>query len=211
MKARTISTVAIIFSSIAIFLLFIYLLLHFYGSNIYMLYTSSGESDGLWYATNKVSNCVYVGDYNCTKSKDPYIITIPDTIDGRPVTHLGGYYGRGLPTPFMISLADLYMNAPDGSTYDIVHGSFSIDSIKDPYVVENIEFDLYIGKNIRHIEYIDMENYYPHINEDNSITLYHPVVRVHCSKDNKHFYSEDGKLYKRENHSLISDFEYATP
>lgn len=210
MKKTIISTMAIILSSMAIVIFAIYLLLHFFGGNIFYLYTSKGESDGLWYATNKVSDCVYVGNYTPTESEDPYVITIPDTISGRPVTHLGGYYGRGLPTPFMISMAH-YMNAPERSTYDCVYGKASLKNIENLYTIENIVFDLYIGKNLRHITNVVMDNYYPHINADGGITFYHPVVRLHCSVENQHFYSLDGKLYNKETRELISDFEYATP
>ncbi len=192
----------------------IYLLLHFFGSNIYILYTSQAESDGFWIGINKISNCAYVGEYDCIylSPGENRTITIPDTFRGVPVVNIGGYFGTHAPPhPFRIYLADPATCAPQGSTYQKAFGSFYFSNIKETYTVQNIVFDLYIGKNIRHIESIDMDRYYSYLNEDNTLTLYHPVVRVHCSKDNKYFYSEDGKLYNRENHNLISDFEYATP
>ena len=81
--------------------------------------------------------------------------------------------------------------------------------IEENYTVKNVEFDLYIGKNIETIEFISMNDYYPHINEDNSITFYHPVVSVTCSEENKFFYSKDGKLYSESSDELITDFSYA--
>jgi len=56
-----------------------------------------------------------------------------------------------------------------------------------------------------------MEQYYPHINEDGSITFYHPVVYVICSENNTYFYSQNGKLYDKKTNELISAFAYATP
>ena len=52
------------------------------------------------------------------------------------------------------------------------------------------------------------DSYYPHINEDGSITFYHPVVEINCAEENKFFYSQDGKLYDKETDELISDFAY---
>ena len=58
-------------------------------------------------------------------------------------------------------------------------------------------------------EEVEFKNYYPHINEDNSITFYHPTVYINCSEDNKHFYSKDGKLYNKKTDELISNFSYS--
>ena len=82
--------------------------------------------------------------------------------------------------------------------------------IEENYSVENPVFTVNIGKNIDAIVNVDMDVYYPHINEDGSITFYHPVVNINCSKENKHFYSKDGKLYYKETDELVSDFAYAS-
>lgn len=171
------------------------------------LYRDKTEIDGFYILINQSANCCFVGQYNCTAYTENMEITIPDEYDGMPVTRLGGYCGRGLPTPFQISLADLYMNAPEGSKYNTVSSSNTIDA--ENCVVEDVVFILNIGENIKTIEYVTMDNYYPHINEDDSITYYHPVVKINCSDSNKHFYSKDGKLYYKNTDELVSDFAYA--
>ena len=211
---KTISTIAIIVFSIAMFIVSVYLLLHFFGSNFFILYTSHANFDGFWIGINKISDCAYVGEYDCINLSpgENRTITIPDTYHGIPVTNIGGYYGTHAPPhPFTIYLSDSAISVPEGSTFDGITGSFSFAHIEETYTVENIVFDLYIGKNIRHIESISMDWYYSYLNEDSSLTFYHPVVRVHCSEENQHFYSLDGKLYNKETRELISDFEYATP
>ena len=80
----------------------------------------------------------------------------------------------------------------------------------DEYVIEDVVFILNIGKNIEVVDYVVMDEYYPHINEDGSITFYHPVVNINCSEENEHFYSKDGKLYDKKTNALINEFEYAS-
>ena len=174
-----------------------------------LFYSDSVEVDGFYIVVNKISNCCFVGGYNCTEYTENSEITIPDDYDGIPIKRIGGYYGRGVPTPFSISLADLYMNAPKGSEYDTIFGNINRFAISEDYIIEDVVFNLNIGKNIEVIEFVIMDEYYPHINDDGSITFYPAVVNVNCSDDNKHFYSKDGKLYDKKTDELISDFEYA--
>ena len=70
-----------------------------------------------------------------------------------------------------------------------------------------IEFTIYIGKNISHIEYVEDEYYL--VKEDGKGTYYHPVVYIECSDENGHFYSKDGKLYDRSTDELIDCFAYS--
>ena len=105
------------------------------------------------------------------------------------------------------------MNAPKGkdSRYDAVfHGDLNEFGFVDEYVIEDVVFILNIGKNIEVVDYVVMDEYYPHINEDGSITFYHPVVNINCSEENEHFYSKDGKLYDKKTNALINEFEYAS-
>ena len=177
---------------------------------ISLLYSDTGEKDGFFIAVNETADCCFVGGYNCVEYTENMEIIIPDDYEDIPIKRIGGYCGRGVPTPFGISLADLYINAPQGTKYhSVFQGDIADYMIEENYTVKNVEFDLYIGKNIETIEFISMNDYYPHINEDNSITFYHPVVSVTCSEENKFFYSKDGKLYSKSSDELITDFSYA--
>ena len=176
-----------------------------------LLYSDSATKDGFYIGINKTANCCFVGGYGCTKYTENLEITIPDDYNGIPIKRIGGYYGRGVPTPFSISLADLYMNAPEGSDYNtVLCGDINKFKISEQHTVEDVVFNLNIGKNIESIEYVSMDKYYPHINEDGSIVFYHAVVNIDCSEKNKHFYSKDGKFYSKKNDELITDFDYVT-
>lgn len=177
--------------------------------DVSLLYSDSAEVDGLYIAINKTSKCCFVGGYQYTEYTENPEITIPDDYNGIPIKRIGGYFGRGFPTPFSISLAELYMNAPEDSEYDAIFiGDRNEFEILEDYVIEDVVFNLNIGKNIEVIEFVDMDEYYPHINDDGSITFYHSVVNINCSDENKYFYSKDGKLYNKKTDELITDFAY---
>lgn len=164
--------------------------------------------DGFIVSDNRITKNCFVGNYEVSEQKNTYEITIPDEYNGMPINRLGGYYGRGLPCPFRISLSKVYMNAPEGSKYSAVYTDDSNFDITEPYMIQNVVIKLYVGKNISKIVFIDTDDYYPHINDDNSITFYHPVFEIECSKENQHFYSKNGKLYDQKNDNLIEDFDY---
>lgn len=178
---------------------------------ISLLYSEDAEKDGFNIAINKKANCCYVSSYNCTEYTENMEITIPDDYNGIPIKRLGGYFGRGAPEPFTIWLPESYVNAPAGSEYAAVfRGDIEECNIEEEYVVEDLVFNLNIGKNVKVIEYVVMDHFFPHINEDGSITFYHAVVNINCSEENKRFYSKDGKLYNKRTDELITDFAYAT-
>lgn len=173
-------------------------------------YTELEEADGLLIGINKAANCCFVSAYPFDTYQESYSVTIPDTYNNIPITRIGGYYGRGLPCPFRFEISESHMNAPDDSRYSMTFsGDIHEFNITEPYTVEDVVFYLQIGENIHEIVFVVMNEYYPHINADGSITFYHPVVYITCSEENKHFYSIDGKLYSKDNDQLITDFDYA--
>ncbi len=177
---------------------------------ISVFYTDLGEKDGFTIAVNETGNCCFVSQYNCTEYTENQEILIPDEYEGTPITRIGGYYGKGGPMPFVISVSELYMNAPEESRYHTVFsGDISKFDFPDEYNVENLVFNLNMGKNIEVIKNVTMDVYYPHINEDGSVTFYHPVVNINCSEENEYFYSENGKLYDKKTDELITEFAYA--
>ena len=174
------------------------------------LYSPGGRINGFDVAVNETANCCFVGTYTCEEYTENQEITIPDEFNGKPIKRIGGTFGSGVPSPFAISVASLYMNVPEDSEYGgIYQGDLKDFNIAEEYRVENVRFVLNIGKNIKTIKFVEMDVYYPHINEDGSITFYHPVVYVNCAEDNPYFYSKDGKLYDKKTDALISQFAYA--
>lgn len=174
-------------------------------------YSFAGTKNGFDIAVRKFPRSAFVASYTCTEYIENMEITIPDECDGIPITQLGGATGSGFPSPFGIYLQS-FMNAPEESDYNaIFRGDIDEFEILEDYAIEDVVFNLNIGKNVEIVELVIMDEYYPHINDDGSITFYHAVVNINCSDENKHFYSKDGKLYDKKTDELISDFAYASP
>lgn len=178
--------------------------------DVSLLYSRETSVDGFELCVNETANTCFVGQYTCREYTENMEITVPDEYDGKKVTRLGGYFGGGVPTPFVISVAELYINDVSYGKYGgAYHGDIEKFNITDEYTVEELPFVLNIGKNIKIIKNVEMEIYYPHLNEDGTVTFYHPVVYINCSEENRHFYSEDGRLYDKKTDELITDFDYA--
>lgn len=172
------------------------------------LFGDTAEVNGWEITYNNLFNAAYLDCYIADPDEEDFDITVPDEYNGLPVTRFG--HGSHVPTaPFYINM-DSYMNAPEDSKYNYCFTKDMIvcETDGDFFCIENIVFKMRIGKNIKEIKDVDMDYYYPHLNEDGSITFYHPVVEIYCSEENKQFYSEDGKLYKKSDGALVTNFEY---
>ena len=174
-----------------------------------LLYTESVTANGFRIGVNRIAKVCYAAGYECTAHTEKLGITIPDEYDGVPVKRIGGFYGRGLPQPFSLSYAELYMNAPEDSEYASVFSGEHLQYVDDEFSVVDIPVVLNIGENIETIDYVDMNKYYPHVNDDGSIIFYHITVYINCSEENQFFYSKDGKLYEKKTDKLITDFAYS--
>ncbi len=172
-------------------------------------FSESAELDGWELTYNNLFNAAYLDYYIADPNSEDFVITVPDEYNGMPVTKFG--HGSAVPTmPFHIDASDLFMNeyAVSGYKYGVTKEEMLANTNGKFFRIENVVFKMHIGKNIKEIKDVDMDCYYSHINTDGSITFYHPVVEIYCSEENKHFYSEDGKLYKKSDGSLVRDFEY---
>ncbi|MBQ3497704.1 MAG: helix-turn-helix transcriptional regulator [Clostridia bacterium] len=195
---------AIIASSILLFFLFNLLRLT---SVMFQLVSESTNLNGLEITYYNAFDFACADCYIADEETKVLEITIPDECNGIPIKKIG----RKNLSPFFIDIADLYMNAPENSDYSstvYTIDALTSNAIEESFTIQNVVFKLNIGKNINQIRNVDMDTYYPHINEDGSLTFYHPVVDIYCSKDNEYFYSKDGKLFNKKTNELITDFAY---
>ena len=178
-----------------------------FAENISFCYKESVKQDGFLLSINKTANCCFAGRFECTEYTDCMQISIPDEYNGIPVTQLGGYFGRGVLSPFSINV-DMRLSENDAypDTYPSI-SSFS--SLPAGSKTKDILFHLYIGKNLKTIEFVDMDRYNPFFNEAGEVIYYHPVVYVTCSEENPNFYAKDGRLYYKNTDALVTEFAYA--
>ena len=137
------------------------------------------------------------------------IITIPEHYNDSKIKGLGGYCGRGVPTPFKIILTEeaekiLCQNAT-GWSYMIHTADIVADTVK------YLKFTVNISKHIKEIENlcaggIIVAEYTE--KDETKCNVYVLTCYVTCHDDNKTFYAKEGKLYFRENDVLVEDFVY---
>ena len=149
------------------------------------------SSDGLSYEAHSILHSCFASAYTWPSGEKYAVLDIPDTCDGYRVTALGGYVGSGAPSPFMANLTNAFS----------VHSKGTLPANAR---IEQYHLVLNIGKHLRHDEFIVMDDYY-NVGLDQFVQI---LVTVNCSSENPYFYSEDGKLYKRLDHSLVDGFFY---
>ena len=152
----------------------------------------------------------FVATYHWDGSDDTKNIVIPEEYNGMKITSLGGYTGTGLPHAFSVDPEQFYLKNYE----DDVNQWFASSIYRDIGTVETVylNFNIRISKNIEQIKchtldcfsegvYFDGEEYHSKIM---IVFLYH----ITCDEENEIFYAKDGKLYYRENDSLVSDILY---
>lgn len=141
-----------------------------------------------------ISSCRWDGD------RDNMTFIIPDDYNGIKIRDLGGYFGRGVPCPFGISVNTEEVTFVSSETFG-----------DDDY--ESLVFTVVLGKSISNVKYVVGKNYFgTNTQNENgeyiSDTLYKVVYYFEVSPENPTFYSENGKLYNKSDGSLIDEFFY---
>ena len=151
-------------------------------------YNSTGWEEGFYclfkdrvFSENvaAVSMCIY------DPSVDTGIIEIPEYCGRYHVTALGGYLGKGLPSPFWIEVEGV-----DTERYCSLSEKASApeegETVNDNIVYYDLT--LKIGPDIRSI-------YAEQAGQDDGEKMHIVRVYVECDPDNQEFYSENGILY----------------
>ena len=120
---------------------------------------------------------------------------IADTVEGAKVKRLGGYIGVGVPYPFRVEPA---WGADYFSSFDPSQESFDV-----PITWQDLEFTIYLGKELNEIARVTVVPYYGIRNPAGGIDFYRPVYRFVCDEGNETFYSRDGVLYKRSDDTPV--------
>lgn len=125
---------------------------------------------------------------------------IPDEYKGRKITALGGYHGTGSPCPFGI---DISAALTEYKAY------IKIIADDDPNAKHiSIGFTVRLGRNVSEIKNVHEKCYYQTVDSDGKNVLIYVVYHFEVDENNSVFYSDDGKLYYRNNGSLVDEFFY---
>ncbi len=158
------------------------------------------------------TNDAFLGSYSWDGKEESLNIEIPEEYKGAPITSLGGYFGRGVPTPFNIEVSRqaqqlLSPNALRWSGMDI-RTAARLDNV----VVEYYTFNVRLSKNIKELQLISLDRLTVSITEENQVEYYKVYVlkcNFTCDEDNKVFYAQDGKLFYKNSGKLVENIFYA--
>ncbi len=165
-----------------------------YGS--YFMSMSEYNPDGA-----AVSGYVWDGDPEKTD------IVIPEKYGKQKIKCLGGYWGKGAPRRFYID-SDSYL----GIKSDLDERGNEMTQRMNPSMIEPdtkviyTDFTIYLSKYIENIFARAFGTVYT---VDGEKIAYCPRVSIICDEDNRTFYSKDGKLYYRQDDTLVDGFLYA--
>lgn len=138
-------------------------------------------------------------------------IVLPDTYKNCTVTKLGGYIGRGVPCPFEIIYKVEDENIVD--KFSIENDYLEEYSKKwSSYETITITCNVKLPKNLKKLYYMHVDDLYvvKYKDEDNKIKVkvYKTIFKFEIDKDNKLFYTKDGKLYYKLKDELVTKFIY---
>ncbi|MBP1573137.1 MAG: hypothetical protein J6A55_04970 [Oscillospiraceae bacterium] len=159
---------------------------------------------------SEVLDEAFVDTYHWDGTDEAKNIVIPEEYNDMKITALGGYYGRGVPCAFGIELPESYTETlcDEANRWTSSRNYEDVGSVDTVY----LNFNIHLSKNVEEItrhsldtfregEYFDGEKYHTKI----IIVL---LYKFTCDEDNETFYAKDGKLYYREDDSVVSDILY---
>lgn len=154
-------------------------------------------------------NKAFLASYTWDGSEEGMNIVTPNDYNSVIITGLGGYTGRGVPSPCMITLsseAQMQLCSDATKWYYASHTANMNDAD-----VQYLHFQLHVGEHIKEIENLSMGGIILASYEENGEEKYSVFVLtcyVTCDEANKTFYSNDGKLYRRKGNVLVEDIFY---
>lgn len=158
---------------------------------------------------SKYKSKAFLANYNWDGSEEGMNIVTPDDYNGVIITGLGGYYGRGVPSPFTITLSPEAKIQLCSEATEWYYASHTAN--RDNADVQYLHFQLHIGEYIKEIENLSMGGIILASYEENGeekFSVFVLTCYVTCDDANKTFYSNDGKLYHRKGNVLVEDILY---
>ena len=72
-----------------------------------------------------------------------------------------------------------------------------------PIVTKDVPITIHLPKTIEEVKYTQAPLYFGNLTEEGVVEFLHPQILIDCSDENQTFYSENGILYRKDDHSII--------
>ena len=150
------------------------------------------ETDGVWTGyVRSVAPESFASEYEWNETEEGLRIE-PGDINGAPITGFGGFYGRGVPMGFKISIP--------GAT------EIEKSDIPEDAVVKDVTFIIVLG-DIDQFKSGGVGGYF-HVCVNSRDEYYRATVKFEVSQTNEAFYEDNGKLYYKSNNKLVEHIYY---
>ena len=181
-------------------------------SGCFLFYSGEYTEDmRMFVGYSKIRKKAFVGQLSGDLENTDFVL--PDEYMGCPVTTLGGYFGRGVPSPFCLEmeLPEEYGEYVEEWRTFAAHDP-ELDETGDGW--ETVIFHVALGKNLRSIRYtlpctyLGIEVDYDEEGVPVRDILYKIVPFFTVSEENETFYAEGGRLYYKDSGEPVGEFEY---
>lgn len=159
------------------------------------------SSCSLSYKVDSLNECVVgYSKHNAfigcvTYNLDTTEIYLPSEYKGIRVEELGGYYGRGVPTPFFLEYDDI----TNGFVTDF-------DEIEESDTIIEVNINIYLPKYLKKCAYI--QQYISGTRENNHNIIYIAKCNYYIDNENDYFYTKNGKLFNKSDNTIVDKLIY---
>lgn len=152
------------------------------------------------YYYNPVSRRCFAAAVRWDSEAQRMDVTVPDTLFGYPVTALGGWYGRGVPTRFGLQLPAEWTV---WESFDAAPDEDPAAAYPEAQVVE-LPVSLHLGENVSQLALTGPDGYVG-LDADGRLTVWLVRWDITCAAENETFYAENGRLYTRADGACVWD------
>lgn len=130
-----------------------------------------------------------------TYNLDTTEIHLPSEYKGVKVEELGGYYGRGVPTPFCL----YYIGITNGFTTDL-------DEVDENDTIIEVNINIYLPKYLKKCSYIQQD--VSGLSEKDHNIIYIAKCNYYIDSENVYFYTKNGKLFNKSDNTIVDKLIY---
>jgi len=182
-------------------------------SSCSLFYENENQVDGICdIGYSKLEKSAYIATVYAEYTPNvPVFISLPSEYDGIKIDKLGGYFGRGVPSPFWVEITNLKDLYPENATF------FSADYNPDDIVDEThrvvfCTVMITLPDNLKELYYIENANLANGAEwEEEGTTIRELIVTKYyfiLAETNEYFYTENGRLYEKDG-TLVDQFIYS--